>query len=141
MIKTNLTQYESDLMEVVNEFSSVDSTAVSLIFSEGEKVNITVTVGESVYPFTYDFLVGDQLNIKRLTKRYAKLSLYKALSAHTGDGDAAILQRLTEHLHCLCGEFGKLVEEEHAVVRKGDLSGCGYLSSARKTRRRHGVVG
>ena len=75
MIKTNLTQYESDLMEVVNEFSSVDSTAVSLIFSEGEKVNITVTVGESVYPFTYDFLVGDQLNIKRLTKRYAKLSL------------------------------------------------------------------
>lgn len=84
MIKTNLTQYESDLMEVVNEFSSVDSTAVSLIFSEGEKVNITVTVGKSVYPFTYDFLVGDQLNIKRLTKRYAKLSLYKALSAHTG---------------------------------------------------------
>ena len=54
------------------------------------------------------------------------------LSADTRDRDASVLEGLTEHLHCLRGEFGKLVQKKHAVVGKRDLARRGKFAAARK---------
>ena len=62
------------------------------------------------------------------------------LSADTSDGDLAVLERLTEYLHCLCGKFGKLIEEKHAVMRERDLARSGNLTTARKPRGRHRMM-
>ena len=84
MIKTDLTYLENDLTEVVNLFEEAENLNIRHIYSRGENkvVNTLVFGGKS---FAYGNLVKDSLDPvvqKRLIKRYAKLSLYKALSAY-----------------------------------------------------------
>lgn len=82
MIDTDLKYLESELKEVINLFETGDNLTIKHRFKEGDgKVVNTVTVNGKVY--AYGNLVSvnaDELERKRLIKRYAKLSLYKALS-------------------------------------------------------------
>ncbi len=82
MLDTNLPSFESDLREVENMFCDTDAVKIRHRFTEGEnKVVNTVTVNGKVY--AYGNLVKgdlDELVKKRLVKRYAKLSIYKALA-------------------------------------------------------------
>ncbi len=82
MIDTELTFLENDLCEVVNLFADKESINLRHRFSESEnKIVNTVTVNGRV--FAYGNLISlpqDKIVRKRLIKRYAKLSVYKALS-------------------------------------------------------------
>ena len=82
MIDTNLEFLQSELKEVVNLFDCGDSLNIKHRLKDGDgKFVNTVTVNGKV--FAYGNLIGSfdgEIERKRLVKRYAKLSLYKALS-------------------------------------------------------------
>ncbi len=82
MIDTNLEYLQSDLKEVLNLFTGDEQIKIRHRFTESEgKVVNTITVNGKI--FAYGNLVKvfkDEIEKKRLVKRYAKLSLYKALS-------------------------------------------------------------
>ena len=84
MIDTDLTYLESELIEVINLFDGAENIKIKHRFKENEnKLVNTVTIDGKVYAygnFVKDF--GDDLQKKRLVKRYAKLSVYKGLSKH-----------------------------------------------------------
>lgn len=86
MIKTELPAFESDLMEIVNLFDGVDASTLRHLFSEKEnKIVNTIVIGGKSY--AYGNLLpsySDEIEKKRIYKRYAKLSMYKALVAYTG---------------------------------------------------------
>lgn len=86
MIDTNLTIFLSDLNEVINMFPDSENILVRHRFKENDNKFVnTVTVNGSVY--AYGNLVpkiNGEIEEKRLKKRYAKLSVYKALSKHFG---------------------------------------------------------
>ncbi len=83
MIETNLTAFVGDLGEVLNEFPPVEN--VSLYGEKlGEQLNIKVNIEGVESEFNYDFKPSSSLIEKRLSKRFAKLSLYKALTARFG---------------------------------------------------------
>ncbi len=86
MIDTNLTNLESELLEVVKLFDTGDEIKIRHRFSENQnKIVNTITLNGKV--FAYGNLMGENLleiEKKRLVKRYAKLSLYKALSRFLG---------------------------------------------------------
>ncbi len=86
MIDTNLTNLESDLLEVVNLFEGGDQVKIRHRFTQNENKFVnTITLNGKVY--AYGNLVSQNLGeieLKRLTKRYAKLSLYKAFSRLLG---------------------------------------------------------
>ena len=84
MIETNLEFLLSELKEVGNLFDGGDSLKIRHKFTESENKFVnTVTVNGKIY--AYGNLVGafkDDIEKKRLVKRYAKLSLYKGLSKY-----------------------------------------------------------
>ena len=84
MIDTDLKYLESELKEVINLFDGADALTIRHRFKESEnKLVNTVTVNGKIY--AYGNLTGeitDEIEKKRLVKRYAKLSLYKALSKY-----------------------------------------------------------
>ncbi|MBE5734190.1 MAG: coproporphyrinogen dehydrogenase HemZ [Clostridiales bacterium] len=84
MIDTNLPQFESELIEVVNLFDGGDALTIRHRFKESENKFInTVTINGQVYAYgNLVKIVDGELEKKRLTKRYAKLSLYKGLAKH-----------------------------------------------------------
>ncbi len=86
MIDTNLTNLESELKEIVNLFDGGNEIKIRHRFTENENKFInTITINGKV--FAYGNLVKENLSEiekKRLTKRYAKLSLYKAMSRLLG---------------------------------------------------------
>lgn len=86
MINTDLQDLLSDLKEVENLFSGGDEFRIRHRFSASEnKLTNTVTVNGQTYAFgNYVGALSDKIVEKRIVKRYAKLSLYKALSTFTG---------------------------------------------------------
>ena len=86
MIDTDLKFCECELIEVMNLFEGSENFKVRHRFTEKENKFVnTVTIDGKVY--AYGNLVGefmDAIEKKRLVKRYAKLSLYKAFSKFTG---------------------------------------------------------
>ena len=83
MLITNFENLESELLEVVNEFGVYPK----IIVNGEQKANllvVRVTVDDNDYSYEYPFEPENYLLEKRLKKRYAKLSLYKSLSAYTG---------------------------------------------------------
>ena len=69
-----------------------------------------------------------------------KAARIRHLSRRTGDGHGTVLQGLAQNLHRVAVEFRQLVEEQHAVVRNRNLTGCGNLTAAGKSRRAHRMV-
>lgn len=86
MIETDLQAYLPDLKEVENLFSGGDEFKIRHRFSATQnKLVNTITVNGQTY--AYGNVVPDfsnEIEQKRIVKRYAKLSLYKALSRLTG---------------------------------------------------------
>lgn len=86
MIDTNLIGIESELKEVLNLFPDGKDAKIKHIFADkGDRLINTVVIDGSA--FAYGNLIGENLTPlikKRLVKRYAKLSLYKALSKKYG---------------------------------------------------------
>lgn len=82
MIDTNQPEFENDLKEVVSAFCDCQTINVRHRFKESEnKIVNTVTINGKVY--AYGNLIKpfkDEIERKRILKRYAKLSLYKGLS-------------------------------------------------------------
>ncbi len=81
MIDTPLIQFESDLKEVVTAFGLDDDIKIRHLFKESENklINTFIINGQS---YAYGNLIKsckDEIERKRLVKRYAKLSLYKAI--------------------------------------------------------------
>ncbi len=83
MIDTDLTFCQSELIDVINLFNGAENLKIRHRFkkSENKFVN-TVTVDGQVYAYGNFVRFDDDIEEKRLTKRYAKLSVYKALSKH-----------------------------------------------------------
>ena len=75
---------ESDLLEVVNLFDGADALKIRHRFTEGENKFVnTVTVNGKVYAYgNLVKTISGEIEKKRLTKRFAKLSLYKGLSKY-----------------------------------------------------------
>lgn len=86
MFETNLEKFRKDLIEEIDLFSLNEDVKIRHVFKESNgKVVNTVTVDGKVY--AYGNLIGNpksKLVETRLIKRFAKLSIYKALSAFTG---------------------------------------------------------
>ncbi len=84
MIDTDLKFLESELKEVINLFDGGDELNIRHRFKESENKFVnTITANGKIY--AYGNLTGeitDEIERKRLLKRYAKLSLYKALSKY-----------------------------------------------------------
>lgn len=87
MIDTDLLKYKSDLEEVVDLFEGASETDIRHMFSQSDKKTVnTVVINGKAYAYgNYIGEVDDEIESKRLVKRYAKLSLYKALSAYYGE--------------------------------------------------------
>ena len=86
MIETNLTGAESELREVINLFPESESAHIKHVFKDGaDRLINTVTVDGGAYVYGNLIPAGlTPLIKKRLIKRYAKLSVYKALSKKYG---------------------------------------------------------
>ena len=85
MIDTDLTKFLPDLIEVENLFSDNQFNIKHRFKQNGNKLVNTITVNGQTYAYG-NFVndLSDEIVRTRLTKRYAKLSLYKALSKVTG---------------------------------------------------------
>ena len=81
MIDTNLEYIQSELLEVVNLFGE-NELNIRHTFKESEnKVVNTVSLNGKVYAYgNFIGAITDEIEKKRLIKRYAKLSHYKALA-------------------------------------------------------------
>ena len=81
MISSELSFLENDLCEVVNLFTDKNSINIRHFFKESEnKIVNTINVDGKVFAYgNLMILPNDEIVRKRLIKRYAKLSLYKAL--------------------------------------------------------------
>lgn len=85
MIDTDLVNLSADLAEEENLFSEYRKFDIKHRFSgSGNKIVNTVTVNGKTYAFGSLIDPKDDIERKRLIKRYAKLSIYKALSKITG---------------------------------------------------------
>ena len=83
MIDSNLEFCLSELDEVINLFEGAQETRIRHRLTEGEgKLVNTITINGKIYAYGNLFSFEDELERKRLVKRYAKLSLYKALSKY-----------------------------------------------------------
>ncbi len=81
MIDTNLEFCKNELIEVINLFNDAEKFVIRHRFSESEnKVVNTVTVNGQTYAYGNLIKFSNDVEKKRLVKRYAKLSLYKGLS-------------------------------------------------------------
>jgi len=85
MIDTQLEFLLNDLKEVENLFGESDFKIKHLFSHSDKKVVNTIVVNGKAYAYgNYVGEFSDKIEEKRIIKRYAKLSLYKALSALTG---------------------------------------------------------
>ena len=85
MIDTDLTKFLPDLTEVENLFVGEDLKIKHRFKQSENKLVNTVTVNGQTYAYgNFVSDLSDEIVRKRLIKRYAKLSIYKAVSKHTG---------------------------------------------------------
>lgn len=84
MIDTNLDYLTADLKEVINLFDGADEFNIKHRFTEREtSFGNTVTVNGKVYAYgNLKGKIDGEIEKKRLIKRFAKLSVYKALSKY-----------------------------------------------------------
>ena len=86
MIETNLPFCENDLKETFFAVCGDKDIPVRHIFTEkGNNVVNTVIVGGKAYAYGNFIGGGGETEKKKLVKRYAKLSVYKALAETTGN--------------------------------------------------------
>ncbi|MGN0819503.1 MAG: coproporphyrinogen dehydrogenase HemZ [Christensenellaceae bacterium] len=88
MLKTDLTQFENDLNEVVRQFDGGENLEIVMNCALAEKAkdnfSVSVNIENSCYDYVYTLSCCNALEEKRYKKRYLKSSLYQALSAYFG---------------------------------------------------------
>lgn len=85
MFETELPSFESDIREVISAMDAGDLKIKHLFSHKDGKIVNTVVINGKAY--AYGNFVGvfdDKIVEKRIIKRYAKLSMYKALSLYLG---------------------------------------------------------
>ena len=81
MVTTNIERLEGELNEVLNEFTSNQELNIDLAFnSNGNTFHYVVHCGEEKKEYSFKVEFTNELERKRVMKRYAKLSLYRYLS-------------------------------------------------------------
>ena len=84
-INTNLQWMQAEFIEASGFFNGAEDLIVEHIHSQdGNLLKDTVKIGDKEYAYSKAVVWGDELENKRLIKRYAKLSLYKSLSDYLG---------------------------------------------------------
>ena len=80
MITTNLKDLENEIAEVANQFGvDIDLSLTSRLV--GDEFFVTVIFDGKSYEYAYVLRYFDELERKRQTKRFVKLSAYRALSS------------------------------------------------------------
>lgn len=81
MLKTNYNEFENDLGEILREFGELSNYEFSVFGNfEGDKFIVSTEINDKKWEYNYDFIFSDELEKKRLLKRYLKISLYKSLT-------------------------------------------------------------
>lgn len=76
---------QAEFIEASGFFNGAEDLIVEHIHSQdGNLLKDTVKIGDKEYAYSKAVVWGDELENKRLIKRYAKLSLYKSLSDYLG---------------------------------------------------------
>lgn len=84
MLQTNVPYLENEIMDVVRAFNAEECGFVHYFsYSNGKFLNC-VGFGGKIYDFENDGDPQDDLEYRRLAKRYAKLAFYKVLSEKFG---------------------------------------------------------
>ncbi len=82
---TDTEEYKAELSELIRQFDAYDpsdSFSVELITGGGEMRNAKITVSGEKFSFVNDgFIPSDKLGFRKITLRFLKNSLYKALNA------------------------------------------------------------
>ena len=82
-ITTDLTWMEADFIEASKFFENTDDLEVVHTHSEKDNLFIDcIKIEDKEYLYENSVTFSDDIEKKRLVKRYAKLSLYKSISAH-----------------------------------------------------------
>lgn len=84
-IITDAEWLKADLLDEIRQFGKrfLDIDIV-LRLTYDEKLHSNIAIGGRAFSYSCDLPHGDALNVKRMTKRFAKHSLYRALSDESG---------------------------------------------------------
>lgn len=85
MLRTSAELLTPDLKEIINLFEGADELKIehSVRYEDGSFYN-TVNIDGEAYSYRDEAAFNDSLEEKRLLKRFAKLSIYRALEQKTG---------------------------------------------------------
>ncbi len=83
-LKTNAEKYSSDIADEIRLFTAFESD-ISVELSVSDFLRCRVEFDGEVREYSQKAPEGDELTVKRLTKRFLKLSVYSALSSRYGD--------------------------------------------------------
>ena len=84
-LSTDAEWMKADLLDEVRQFGDKFANKhIDVCLAYAEKLHVRISVGEKCFYYERDIPGGDALNVKRLTKRFAKHSLYTALSEVSG---------------------------------------------------------
>ena len=85
IIETNLQWMSAEFIEASAFFTGAEDLSVTHFHSQnGDLLIDEVKIGDKCYSYSKQVVWGDELENKRLIKRYAKLSLYKSLCDFLG---------------------------------------------------------
>ena len=128
MVTTDIERLEGELNEVLNEFTQAQNLNINLTFCENGR-EFTYTLTEDGQNFTYTFEVdfNNELERKRVMKRYAKLCLYRYLSskfqvklpwgALTGIRPTKLFYQQGENAERFLKEEMEVSEKKYAVLK------------------------
>lgn len=118
-ITTNLPWMEADLMEASRFFDGAEELIVEHSHSECQNVLYdTVKIGEKEYSYFKQVSYEGETEKKRMVKRYAKLSLYKALCDYLGQSlvwGALTGIRPVKYAYTVGENWRKMMSEEMMV--------------------------
>ena len=81
MVTTNIERLEGELNEVLNEFAKIEELNIEVKFiDKGNLFEYLVICDGKTNPYSFNVHFTNELERKRVMKRYAKLSLYRYLS-------------------------------------------------------------
>lgn len=81
MVTTNIERLEGELNEVLNEFAKIEELNIEVKFiDKGNLFEYLVICDGKINPYSFNVHFTNELERKRVMKRYAKLSLYRYLS-------------------------------------------------------------
>lgn len=81
---TNAERFSNDIMEEIRLFACEGIRAIDVSLFLSADMKCTVTVDGIIFSYACELPCGDELQIKRLTKRFLKLCVYRTLAEKEG---------------------------------------------------------